>query len=139
MAKKSGNNKSDAELKEQIARSREELALRLDRVREEVDLPRKSSAPIRREPVPWIVGAIAVGLLVTAVVTRKKKVYVDAKGGTKSKHALWRRDLFWARCGLPPVCSNPWVVNFVGKRNWEVTVHAAVPGRKAFEFTARSP
>ena len=88
MAKKSGNNKSETELKEEIAQSREELALRLDRVREEVDLPRKIRRSVRREPVPWIVGAIAVGLLVTAVVTRKTKVYVDAKGGTKSKHAL---------------------------------------------------
>src|SRR5207237_9920641 len=88
MAKKSGNNKSDAELKEQIARSRDELALRVNRVREEVDLPRKIRRSVRREPVPWIVGAIAVGLLVTAVVTRKKKVYVAAKGGTKYKHAL---------------------------------------------------
>src|SRR5437899_12712852 len=83
MAKKSGNNKSDAELREQIARSRDDLALRVNRVREEVDLPRKIRRSVRREPVPWIVGAIAVGLLLTAVVTRKKKVYVDAKGGTK--------------------------------------------------------
>src|SRR5438045_9630039 len=88
MGKKSGKNKSDAERKEQIARSREDLALRLNRVREEVDLPRRISRSVRREPVPWIVGAIAVGLLVTAVVTRKKKIYVDAKGGTKSKHVL---------------------------------------------------
>src|SRR5258707_10331748 len=95
MAKKSGNNKSDAELKEQIARSREELALKLNRVREEVDLPRKIRRSIRREPVPWIVGAIAVGLLVTAIVTRKKKVYVDAKGGTKSKHALLEAGFFF--------------------------------------------
>src|SRR5437879_11695997 len=88
MAKKSGNNKSDAEVKEQIAQSREDLALRLNRVREEVDLPRKIRRSVRREPVPWIVGAIAIGLLVTAIVTRKKKVYVDAKGGARSKHAL---------------------------------------------------
>src|SRR3989440_5072762 len=96
MAKKSGNNKSEAELKEEIAQSREELALRLDRVREEVDLPRKIRRSVRREPVPWIVGAIAVGLLVKAVVTRKKKIYVDAKGGTKSKHVLLEAGFrFW--------------------------------------------
>src|SRR2546428_8535483 len=88
MAKKSGNNKSDAEQKEQIARSREDLALRLNRVREEVDLPRKIRRSVRREPVPWIVGTIAIGLLVTAVVTRKKKIYVDAKSGARFKHAL---------------------------------------------------
>src|SRR5260370_14399517 len=88
MDKKSGNNKSDGEVKEQIGRAREDLALRLNRVREEVDLPRKIRRSVRRQPVPWIVGAIAVGLLVTAVVSRKRKVYVDAKGATKSKHVL---------------------------------------------------
>src|SRR5260370_9601533 len=95
MAKKSGNNKSEAELKEEIAQSREELALRLDRVREEVDLPRKIRRSVRREPVPWIVGAIAVGLLVTAVVTRKKNVFVAAKSGTKSKQALLEAGVFF--------------------------------------------
>src|SRR2546423_5439678 len=104
MAKKPGNNKSDAELKEQIARSREDLALRLNRVREEADLPRKIRRSVRREPVPWIVGAIAVGLLVTAVVTRKKKGYVDAKGRTKSRHAFLEAGfcfgMFWGAAVL---------------------------------------
>ena len=116
MAKTSGNNKSDAELKEQIARSREELALRLDRVREEVDLPRKIRRSIRREPVPWIVGAIAVGLLVTAVVTRKKKVYVDAKGGTKSKHALLEAGFILGALRIAAGLLKPVVVNFVEKK-----------------------
>ena len=116
MAKKSGNNKSDAELKEQIARSREDLALRLDRVREEVDLPRKIRRSIRREPVPWIVGAIAVGLLVTAVVTRKKKVYVDAKGGTKSKHALLEAGFVLGALRIAAGLLKPVVVNFVEKK-----------------------
>src|SRR2546421_13066936 len=87
MAKKSGN-KSDAELKSQIDRSREDLALKLERVREEADLPRKIRRSVRQEPVPWIIGAIAVGLLGTAGVTRKKRVYVDAKGRPKPKHRL---------------------------------------------------
>jgi len=115
MAKKSGNNKSDAELKEQIARSREDLALRLDRVREEVDLPRKIRRSIRRQPVPWIVGAIAVGLLVTAIVTRKKKVYVDAKG-TKSKHALLEAGFVLGALRIAAGLLKPVVVNFVEKK-----------------------
>ena len=116
MAKKSGNNKSDAELKEQIARSREDLALRLNRVREEVDLPRKIRRSIRREPVPWIVGAIAVGLLITAIVTRKKKVYVDAKGGTKSKHALLEAGFVLGALRIAAGLLKPVVVNFVEKK-----------------------
>lgn len=88
MAKKSRNRKSAADLKQQIARSREDVERRLSRVREEADIPRKIRRSMRREPVPWIVGAIAVGLLLTAIATRKKKVVVDAKRGSKSKGFL---------------------------------------------------
>jgi hypothetical protein len=115
MAKKSGN-KSDAELKLEIDRSREDLARRLERVREEVDLPRKIRRSIRREPVPWIIGAIAVGLLVTAVVTRKKKVYADAKGGTKSKHALLEAGFVLGALRIAASLLKPVVMNFVEKK-----------------------
>src|SRR5205085_9180519 len=116
MAKKSGNNKSDAELKEQIARSREDLALRLNRVREEVDLPRRISRSVRREPVPWSVGAIAVGLLVTAVVTRKKKIYVDAKGAPKSRHVLLEAGFVLGALRIAASLLKPVVMNFVEKK-----------------------
>jgi len=115
MAKKSGN-KSDAELKSQIDRSREDLALRLERVREEADLPRKIRRSVRREPVPWIIGAIAVGLLVTAVVSRKKKVYVDAKGGIKSKHALLEAGFVLGALRIAASLLKPVVMNFVEKK-----------------------
>ena len=116
MAKKSGNNKSDAELKEQIARSREDLALRLNRVREEVDLPRRIRRSVRREPVRWIVGAITVGLLVTAVLTRKKKVIVDAKGGTKSKHPLLEAGFVLGALRVAASLLKPVVINLVEKK-----------------------
>ena len=115
MAKKSGN-KSDAELKLQIDRSREDLAVRLERVREEADLPRKIRRSVRQEPVPWIIGAIAVGLLVTAVVTRKKKVIVDAKGGTKSRHALLEAGFVLGALRIAASLLKPVVMNFVEKK-----------------------
>lgn len=115
MAKKSGN-KSDAELKQKITRSREDLALRLERVREEADLPRKIRRSVRQEPVPWIIGAIAVGLLVTAVVTRKKKVYVDAKGAPKSKHALLEAGFVLGALRIAAGLLKPVVMNFIEKK-----------------------
>ena len=115
MAKKSGN-KSDPELKQKIARSREDLALRLERVREEADLPRKIRRSVRQEPVPWIIGAIAVGLLVTAVVTRKKKVYVDAKGAPKSKHALLEAGFVLGALRIAAGLLRPVVMNFIEKK-----------------------
>src|SRR5947199_1753053 len=116
MAKKSGNNKSDAELKEQIARSREDLALRLNRVREEVDLPRKIRRSVRREPVPWIVGAIAVGLLVTAVLSRKKKVIVDAKGASKTKSTLLEAGFVLGALRVAATLLKPVVMKLVEKK-----------------------
>src|SRR5438128_1513389 len=115
MAKKSGN-RSKTELTEQIARSREDLARRLDRVRDEIDLPRKIRRSVRREPVPWIVGAIAVGLLVTAVVTQKRKVIVDAKGGTKSKHPLLEAGFVLGALRIAASLLKPVVMNFVEKK-----------------------
>ena len=129
MAKKSGN-KSDAELKLQIDRSREDLALRLNRVREEADLPRKIRRSVRQEPVPWIIGAIAVGLLVTAVVTRKKKVYVDAKGAPKSKHLLEAGFVLGA-LRIAAGLLKPVVMNFVEKRLGSYSSRGR-PGPKAF-------
>ena len=130
MAKKSGN-KSDAELKEEIARSREDLALRLERVREEADLPRKIRRSVRQEPVPWIIGAIAVGLLVTAVVTRKKKVIVDAKGGTKSRHALLEAGFVLGALRIAASLLKPVVMNFVEKKLGSHSSRGR-PGPKAF-------
>ena len=130
MAKRSGN-KSDAELKQEISRSREDLTLRLHRVREEVDLPRKIRRSVRQEPVPWIIGAIAVGLLVTAVVTRKKKVYVDAKGSPKTKHALLEAGFVLGALRIAAGLLKPVVMNFVEKKFGSYT-RGGRPGPKGF-------
>ena len=130
MAKKPGN-KSDAELKGQVARSREELAVSLNRVREEADIPRKIRRSVRREPVPWIIGAIAIGLLVTAVVTRKKKVYVDAKGGPKSKHALLEAGFVLGALRIAAGLLKPVVMNFVEKKLGSYSSRGR-PGPKGF-------
>jgi hypothetical protein len=115
MAKKPGN-KSDAELKEQIARSREDLARRLDRVREEVDLPRKIRRSVQREPVPWIVGAIAVGLIVTGILTRRKKVIVDATRGSKAKSTLLEAGFVLGALRIAASLLKPVVMKLVEKK-----------------------
>ncbi len=115
MAKKSGS-KSAAELREEIGRSREDVERRLVRVREEADLPRKIRRSVRREPVPWIIGAIAVGLLVTAVVTRKKKIVVDAKGRSKPKGALLEAGFLLGALRIAATLLKPLVVNLVEKK-----------------------
>lgn len=115
MAKRSGN-KSAKELKLEIVRSREDVERRLSRVRDEADIPRKIRRSVRREPVPWIVGAIAVGLLLTAVVTRKKKVYVTPKGETKAKSGLLEAGFLLGVARILAGFAKPVVVSFLEKQ-----------------------
>jgi hypothetical protein len=131
MAKKSGNKQSAEELKQQMARSREEITHRLSRVREEADLPRRIRRSVQREPVPWIIGAIAVGLLVTAVVTRKKKVYVDAKGGAKTKHPLLEAGFVLGALRIAATLFKPMILKFVEEKFGHYSARGR-PGSKGF-------
>jgi hypothetical protein len=131
MAKKSGN-KSDEELKQEVARSREDLALRLERVREEADLPRKIRRSVQREPVPWIIGAIAVGLLLTAVISRKKKkIYVDTKAAKASKSALLEAGFLLGALRIAASLLKPVILNFVEKKLGTYSSRGR-PGPKSF-------
>ena len=115
MAKRSGS-KSAKELREEITRSREDVESRLSRVREEADIPRKIRRSVQREPVPWIVGAIALGLIVTAVITRKRKVYVTPKGATKSKSGLLEAGFLLGVARILAGFAKPVVVSFIEKQ-----------------------
>jgi hypothetical protein len=115
MAKKSGG-KSKEDLRQEIARSREDLERRLSRVREEADLPRKIRRSVRREPVPWIVGAVAFGLLVTALLSRKKKIYVTPKGMGKAKSGLLEAGFLLGVTRIVASLVKPVVVNFLEKQ-----------------------
>ena len=114
MAKKFGGN--DAELKARIARSREQVGDRLTRVREELDFPRKIRRSVRREPARWIVGTIVVGLLITAVATRRKKIYVDPKAAKASKSALLEAGFLLGTLRIAAGLLKPVVLKFVERK-----------------------
>ena len=132
MAKKSGNKQSAAELKQQIALSRDEIGRRLSRVREEADVGRKIRRSVRREPVPWIVGAIAVGLIITGIVTRNKKVIVDvARRGTKTKSALLETGFLLGALRVAATLLKPVVMRFVQEKFGDYSRRER-PGLKGF-------
>ena len=54
--------------------------------------------------------------LVTAVVTRKRKVIVDAKGGIKSKHALLEAGFILGALRIAAGLLKPVVMKFVEKK-----------------------
>lgn len=115
MAKKSGG-KSKEDLRQEVARSRQDVERRLGRVREEADFPRKIRRSVRREPVPWIIGAVAFGLLLTAVVARKKKVYVTPKGSAKAKGGLLEAGFLLGVTRIVAGLVKPVVVSFLEKQ-----------------------
>jgi hypothetical protein len=88
MAEKSGSNKSTDELTEEIDRSRERVARDLRGVRYELDFPAKLQRSFREQTVSWITAAAAVGAVIAFAPMRKKKIYVDAKSGQKTKRKL---------------------------------------------------
>ncbi|HME88346.1 MAG TPA: hypothetical protein VKE30_03960 [Chthoniobacterales bacterium] len=130
MAKKPGN-KSTADLKSEIARSREDLAIRMNRVREEVDFTRKIRRSVRREPVPWIVAAIAVGLIVTGLLTRKKKVIIDATRRGKGKGTLLEAGFILGALRIAASLLKPVVMKFVEKK-FGSYASPSQSGRKGF-------
>ena len=115
MAKKS-RSKPAAELRQDIARSREDVERRLVRVREESDIPKKLRRSVQREPVPWIIGAIAVGLLVTAVVTRRKKIVISGKPGAKPKGTLLEAGFLLGALRVAATLLKPVVVKLVEEK-----------------------
>jgi hypothetical protein len=130
MAKKS-RRKPAAELKQDIARSREDVERRLARVRDESDFPKKIRRSVQREPVPWIVGAIAVGLLVTAVVTRKKKIVVSGKPGAKPKGMLLETGFLLGALKVAATLLRPVVIKLVEEKFGHFGTRGR-PGPKGF-------
>lgn len=130
MAKKPGN-KSKEDLTQEVARSREDVERRLGRVREEADLPRKIRRSVRREPVPWIIGAVAFGLLVTAMLSRKKKIYVTPKGTGKAKSGLLEAGFLLGVTRIVAGLVKPFVVSFLEKQLGSYTTRSS-PDKKGF-------
>jgi hypothetical protein len=114
MARNSGRNNS--ELKEEIARSRARVTRDLRGLRDELDFPRKIRKSIRRQPVPWIATAAAVGLFLVLHLTRKKKVYVDAKSATKTGTKLLEAGFVLGALRIAATLLKPVIVSFVSKK-----------------------
>lgn len=130
MAKKS-RNKPAAELRQDITRSREDVERRLARVRDESDFPKKIRRSMRREPVPWIIGAIAIGLLLTAAVTRKKKIVVTGTPGAKHKGNLLEAGFVLGALRVAATLLKPVVVKMVEEKFGHFGMRSG-PGPKGF-------
>ncbi len=116
MAKNSQHNKSATELIDEIERSRQRVTRNLASLRDELDLPKKIRRSFRRQPAVWIVASVALGLALTAISTRKKKVYVDAKGGARSKKQLLEAGFLLGALKIAATVFKPVIVPFLQQK-----------------------
>jgi hypothetical protein len=116
MAEKSGRNKSIDELTAEIAQSRERVARDLRGLEYELDFPAKFRRSFRKQTVSWLSAAAAVGALIALAPMRKKKIYVDAKGGRKSQKKLVETGFALAVLKIAANLARPAIMEFVKTR-----------------------
>jgi hypothetical protein len=116
MAEESGRNKSIDELRAEIEQSRERLARDLRGLQYELDFPAKFRRSFRKQTVSWLSAAAAVGALIALAPMRKKKIYVDAKGGSKSQKKLVETGFALGVLKIAANLARPAVVEFVKTR-----------------------
>src|ERR1700745_1126589 len=116
MAEKSGRNKSIDELTTEIAQSRERVTRDLRGLRYEVEFEAESPKSFRDQTISWLTAAAAVGALVALAPMRKKKIYVDAKSGSKSQKKLVETGFALAVLKIGANMIRPVVVEFLKNR-----------------------
>jgi hypothetical protein len=116
MAERSGRNKSIEELTAEIGQSRERVARDLRGLKYELDFPAKFRRSFREQTVSWLSAAAAVGALIALAPMRKKKIYVNAKGGRKSQKKLVESGVALAVLKIAANLVRPAIVEFVKTR-----------------------
>jgi hypothetical protein len=85
MAKEPRHRQSSDALKNEIARSRDQVAREVRGVRYELDIPRKIRRSFREQTGLWIGAAVVVGALLVFLPARKQEVDVDLTRGKRAK------------------------------------------------------
>jgi len=88
VAEKSRRNKSTDELRADTARSRERVGRDLRGLHYELDFPAKLRRSFREYTTWWLSAAAVLGLLITLIPMRRKKIYFGAESDRKAKKKL---------------------------------------------------
>ena len=112
MAEKSRKDETLRELRARIERSRTELGQDLAGLRYELDIPLKIRRSFQSQTIVWITALAAIGVVVSLLPARRKKVYVEAKGRGKGKEAFLEAGLLMGGLKLATSLLKPIIVNY---------------------------
>ena len=129
MAEKSGRNKSIDELIGEIAGSRERVGRDLRGLHYELDFPAKLRRSFREQTVSWITAAAAVGALIILLPVRRKKIYLDKRGGTRVKNKLLETGFVLGALKIAAGLARPVIVELVKNRLFDFAGQSR-PARK---------
>jgi hypothetical protein len=129
MAEKSKRNKPTDELSTKIAHSRERVDCDLRGLHYELDFPAKLQRSFRERTVSWLAASTAVGALMVLLLTRKKKIYVDPKGGRKTNKKLVETGFALGALKIGASLVRPAIVELVKNRLTGVSGHPRARSR----------
>lgn len=123
MAEERRPKKSIAELRQEIAHSRDRLARDLTGLKYELDFPLKFRKSFQRHASIWVSAAVMTGVVFTArmIPAKKKEVYVTSGGGEKAKGKEQKKGLLQAGLAmgalrLVATVLRPMVISLVTKK-----------------------
>jgi hypothetical protein len=123
MAQERRQTKSIAELRQEIAHSRDRLARDLTGLKYELDFQLKFRKSFQRNAKTWVTAAILTGVVMTARAMPKRKTVVNVKsgGGQKAKGEEQKKGLLQAGLAMgllrfAGTMLRPVVISMVSKR-----------------------
>jgi hypothetical protein len=116
MDTKSGRNNTTDELKERVTRSRQRFESNYRGLRDELDFPKKIRRSFREQTLLWVGAVAAVGVLISMLPARTKKVYVAPRVGGKSKHRLLEAGFVLGALKIAATLLRPVIVDLVRSR-----------------------
>jgi hypothetical protein len=129
MAKGPEQNDSTEKLSEEIARSRDVVSRDLGGVRYELDFPRKIRRSFQSQTLLWVAAVAAIGILVSTLPARKKKIYVEPRIGGKSKHRLLEAGFVLGALKIAATLLRPVIVDLVRSRLGGFAGKSSRPGK----------
>lgn len=124
-----GREDRKAELVAQLARARASLDRSAAHVRDAVDIPRRIRRNVGQNLFVWLGGAALIGVVISKLPRRTKKVYVDADGKRIASSGVAKTGLLLAAAKVAFDFARPTLMKMAAER-LEPLIHDFIQRRQ---------